>query len=250
MNLYIHFILFINNMSDDNKIEVVGISEAKEINDSFAKELLSKLEALSLDYKKTSDSIEEIQKTLISKSNEIEGIIHAIQLYSASIHIAMHKTSSSIDVINNIISTVGMPRNNSSQGASKNVSNNNNSSSIVGSNFKPTKRAVSINVLFSYMFRLFEGEEVNEAPDLASIVEKYESNNKINLRELMNIDNLLKDEDRAKFDESWNKLKKESEKTPKKKATLVWAIAKNNKEFHKKFEAFKTHYGESSENKS
>jgi hypothetical protein len=237
-------------MSSDDKLEVVDISEVKNINDNFIKDIDNKLSCLLSDYKTLSTTLEDIHKLLLSKTEEIENVMGAIQMYSGSIHIAMNKTSSSIDVINNIINTVGMPRNNSSQGASKNNNSNiSNSSSIVNGGYKITKRKVSINVLFSYVFRLFEGDEVNEAPDLASIIEKYESNNKINLRETMDINSLFDENDKAKFDEGWNKLKKESEKTPKRKATLVWTVIKQNKEFHKKFESFKNYYAESSENK-
>lgn len=244
-----------NEVSSNEVPQVVGIDEVKYINDSFAKEILNKLESLKLEYQTLTTSMDDIKKHLIDKSEEIENIMHAVQTYSGSIHIAMNKTSSSIDVINNIINTVGMPRNTSSHGASKSsvssVSNNNSSIINSSSGARSTKRAVSINVLFSHVFRLFAGDEVIEAPDLAAIIEKYESNNKINLRELMHIDVLLKEEsDKLKFEDSWNKLKKDSEKTAKKKATIIWPIAKLNKDFYKKFEAFKTHYGESSENKA
>lgn len=239
-------------MSENKEIptlEVVGIDEVKSINEDFAKEILNKLESLKLDYQSLTNSMDEIKQHLYKKSEEIEGIMHAVQTYSGSIHLAMNKTSSSIDVINNVINTVGMPRNSSSHGPSKSVASNNNSS--ISSSVRSSKRATSINVLFGYVFRLFEGDEVGEAPDLASIIEKYENNNKINLREIMQVDALLKeDSDKQKFEESWGKLKKESERTAKKKATLIWTLAKTNKDFYKKFEAFKTHYGECSENKA
>lgn len=255
MNLYIHFYiaseLTIMETVEPTKLEVTNISEVRQINEECINKLSSELKEIKLEFSKGISQLSELKKLWEAKEQQIETLMCSLQSYSASIHTAMNRVTSSIDTINNNISN-GIPRNGSSNSKSASVSNNNNNSSVSvsSSGTRSTKRAVSINVLFSYVFRLFDGDEVNEAPDLASIIEKYESNNKVNLREDMDLNNLLNEDERAKYFDSLNKLKKESDKTPKKKASLVWGIAKNNKEFHKKFEAFKTHYCESSENKA
>lgn len=235
---------------EPTKLEVTSISEVRQINEECINKLSAELKEIKLEINKGTLQLAELKKLWETKEQQIETLMCSLQSYSASIHTAMNRVTSSIDTINNNISN-GIPRNGSSNSKSASVSNNNNSSvSVSSSGTRTTKRAVSINVLFSYVFRLFDGDEVNEAPDLASIIEKYESNNKVNLREEMDLNNLLNDDERAKYFDSLNKLKKESDKTSKKKASLVWGIAKNNKDFHKKFEAFKTHYCESSENKA
>lgn len=246
MNLYIHFIAF-NKMSEtDNIVENISVDDVKQINEECVNTLTSKLNEIKLEYDKILNVLDDVRQHLVSKSDQLENLMCAVQSYSGSMHVAINRTTATIEALNNNISN-GIPRNGSSNKSMSVASNASSMSSV--SNNRVSKRAVSINVLFSQTFRLFEGDNVIEAPDLASIIEKYESNNKINLREIMDINNLLDDNERAKFDDSWNKLKKESDKTPKKKASLVWGIVKNNKEFHRKFEAFKTHFCESSENK-
>jgi len=233
-------------MESESKLEVASISEVKQINEECINKLTTELQEIKLEVRKATMHLDDTKKLLEAKEQQIETLMCSLQCYSASIHTAMNRVTSSIDTINNNISN-GIPRNGSSNSKNASVAN---SSVSVGGSARVTKRAVSINVLFSYVFRLFDGDEVNEAPDLASIIDKYENNNKINLREEMDLGILLTEDERAKFNDSWSKLKKETDKTPKKKASLVWGIAKNNKDFHKKFEAFKTHYCESSENKA
>jgi len=232
-----------------SELTVTNADEVRDINQACINELVTKLQEIKIEHVKVLDSLTDIRHLLESKVEQIETLMCSVQCYSASTHTAINRVTSSIETLNNNLSN-GIPRNGSSNN-SKSVSLASSvSSSVPNNSNKVTKRMVSINVLFSYVFRLFEGEVVNEAPDLTSIIEKYESNNKINLREVMSIDTLLNEDERNRFNESWNKLKKESDRSPKKKASLVWAIAKNNKDFHRKFEAFKTHYCESSENKA
>ena len=239
-------IIILDNATPENRLDTAHIEEVKSINDKCVDELTKELQEIKLEYGKVLVELNDIKARLESKEQQIENLMCSVQSYSASMHVAINRATSSIDTLNNNLVMGCLPKNGSSSNASKSMS----VSSVVNSGPRVTKRAVSINVLFSYVFRLFEGDEVNEAPDLEAIIEKYNINNKVCMKDIMNINNLLTEEEFVKYNESLNKLKKETEKTPKKKASLVWAIAKNNKEFHKKFEAFKTHYSESSENKA
>lgn len=241
-------------MSD---ITVVPIDEAKTINDeamNLLAEKLNKVLELESCIKETiQNNHNQLLEMTSNLNDEIMSITNMLQIYSTSIHTAMHKTMSSIDVINNTINTVGLPKNGSSNKSAAGSNNNNNASSVGGGTVsaKSTKRNISINILFAYVFRLFQGDKVEEAPDLQSIIEKYESNNKIDLHDILKVENMLTtEEDRQKFDADWNKLKKESDKTNKKKAVIIWGIVKKKSEFAKKFESFKQYYCESAENRS
>jgi len=235
-------------MSD---ITVVPIDETKTINDEAMKTLSDKLVNILEMEANIKDTIQRNHEQLVDMTTklneEIVGITNMLQIYSASIHTAMHKTMSSIDVINNTINTVGLPKNGSSN---KSASNNNNSASVSSTPAKNVRRNISINILFSYVYRLVEGDDVKEAPDLQSIIEAYELNNKVDLRKMLEMDNLLDPEEKIKFDTDWNKIKKESEKTNKKKASIIWALVKKKPGFSEKFGSFKQYYCESAENRS
>lgn len=240
-----------------SEITVVDVSEAQKINDEVINILNDKLiKVLEMDNEineRIKTNHQELTNMTSKLNEEITSITNMLQVYSASIHTALHKTISSIDVINNTINNVGLPKNNSSNkstgssAASGTVSANNNNSNAAP---KSTKRNISINILFSYVFRLLEGDRVDEAPDLQSIISKYEENNKINLRSILSVDSLLDAEEKERFEADWAKLKKESDKTNKKKAGMIWAMVKRKQEFSKKFESFKQYYCESSENRN
>lgn len=220
---------------------------------------IENLDVVESENKKFLDALtEKMSQLLIKHENlgkDILEIKDMIQLYSGSIHTALLKTTCSIEVIQNSINTGGITINN------KNSSNNNNSSAVsnngsgsgVATIIKSNRKALSINVLFSCIWRLlFTDESINDVcgdVDLKEIIKNYEDKNQLNLTSILSYDNLT-DDQRKSYDDSINSIKKEADKTSKKKANIMWSIIKNDKDKFEKFKSFQNYYKETFNNQS
>lgn len=230
-------------MSSNENIDVPNIENLDIVeseNKKFLDELTEKMSQLLIKHENLGKDILEIKDM--------------IQLYSGSIHTALLKTTCSIEVIQNSINTGGITINNknSSNNNSSAVSNNGSGSGVT-TIIKSNRKALSINVLFSCIWRLlFTDENIDDVcgdVNLKEIIKNYEDKNQLNLTTILSYDNLT-DAQRKSYDDSINSIKKEADKTSKKKANIMWSIIKNDKDKFEKFKSFQNYYKETFNNQS